>query len=1638
MMVVALAILFSSLTLWLVQSQIKYPLFILEVFVVLLIYSVLTKRYDLSFSKLDRFIIKGELSKVSGFVFDLLLIASSALIVVASSTVETETGIIYLILAFLSTSILSGHALLNISGITKYFSKLEVLVLSYISSFILSGFCTLILLGVNENTRSLIIPSFFIVLGSVSVFLRIRRKRSRDIIETEKPRSFSNNIDILAIALSVIFYLIFFYYTYPNFTLLPASDVSRHYSDAIILSRTPDLYTNFSYILFHAFEATFRSLSGFQQPITSFLSIQVLLNLFLPLSVYVLAKRFLGNLDRRIPAISTLFYSILSNFSFIYFTQLKVLNTSSTEIQLLQQDVAEKAFNGTINFLQPFGWFVPLSVSFVMFIAVFLLLRIHTIPRAIFIPLYSVLIFAMYLVHVSETVVFVIFIAVYSFVFRNTLNGNSNNGLRLDDALLSSFLGMIAASIFFGYAAFVWTSELRNTNASLGSVLVLILPLLLVGLCIIWRRTLLRRIHFATKHSSSRKFFPMLSTILVVVYLFGFLTWIFIEGFKTSAIYNLGIAPWFIYPVMLGIVGVLALLSIRYMRDILPNNSVSILLASLLILFLMGRVVSFVNLNLAVTGYWEKRFLLYLFLSASLLAPIPLVKLMEQFQVKINAKRNFVGTNGFLTAIICIIILSGFSSIVLQSEYWFSFGHSSPNRISEGELQGISYLKRILQHDGHALIITPSQRSSDIVTFAGPGYIFPLPQVALASNYPDVPLLTLVAHNLNHAYLYMDALDSDILQIDSQSWLVHHLLPMLPVVFSNGQATIYNATHVSFPLPNSDTSLLIPSDSIDNSWLYAYDVVSQSGKNYTVMYDTDSNALKSKTVILSFDPKQSYNFYQRFSSRNSTLGVNGWNVISGNWKSYSDGLHAGDKLNSLENIILSPISAKNLTSSTSFRMNSASPRVPSYISIVYSWADSKNYQYAGITTINNTVYVSFTNIINGERSFYPPWPGAETNLKVKPGELLNLTLSIRDQSSGEREQLFLNGTRYADRISTDNTKGYLGLSYGRMQNVIFEDFKLRELSKLNVRPISDYINYVKAGGHLYVINTDGYGDIAHSPIGSGGIPIIKTRESMPFHSYNPNRLQSSIRGSQANVTAPQPQNVTNAPTNGTVSKFATNVTSATGTTNVTAPLNIIKAPNSPTSPLLKNPSSVTSHIITKAPFNVPLTKAPSNTTSALSNVTALPTNVPSSAHTTIKVTTAKPPITSKAHILKKQKLQITIPSQHHLCIFGSVAICLNMAPAISPQIPTSTSSPLKTRSSTSSPLYQEDLAGGNVTTAISNVPSAKAPSNFTSAPSNVPSAKAPSNTHNATEHNKLQATIGDGRITYLDIQPILTNYNKNHLREEYSALGRISQFIDLRPLNASPPNYKGIRAIFRAMSGTGNFQATTSSIVFPTDGELKSIKIQTDHGGILSMSNVSNLRIDGYPHFIIESHNYFSLANGHGLYAHLSFDKMNNSGSVNLVTISLIKPATISGLSSEHKPFRYNSISNVDMMSNQALDMYARQPTLRIEHSNVTFNELYAGQIYTKVPVNGADLAFSGKIYLPIFMSDSYTLSSNISLDGSTHRMPPLSSYNELSSLLPPFSIAKLYSLNPLVRVLLLIPFLVSAIFILYSRASKS
>jgi hypothetical protein len=1051
--VVTLAAVFSSFTLWLLESWIKYPLFLFGILTIIVLYLIVSG-YDIKTTMKQTRI--GNLN--IGLTIDLFLMAS-ALSLLMFSVLHVDGGLVQLALALLCTSFLSGYALLNIFGLTHHFSKLENLVLSYILSYTFTGFITFVSLPINQDIRTLGVLTSFIVLGLISAFKHKRSKLS------SYPKSFSKNIDFLALLIAVTFYVISFYFTYPGFALLPGTDISRHYSHSVVLWRTPELYSAFQYLLSHLHESAFITLSN--ASVTYIQTALVTLNLMMPLAFYVMAKSYLESIDTRLPTISTIFYSTFSGFAWIYLTKLKLEGVGGSQLSLLSM-VNDKADNGAMYVAQPFLWYVPLSVSFTILITQFMFLRKFDLNKRDFVALFSLLIVASYLTHVTEAVIFTLFLCFYAFFSRN-------KDARIDDALLACIFGFVFLNAFYLILQYLFGISLGFFSLSL------ILPTLVSILVYVFRRTTVHGKVAACLHKLAVR--PLIKAVVYVTafaYILGLVVWIGgVPSFHTWAINEVAPIVWFCYPVFLGVIGILTIASFYYLlEDTKAKELLMLFIALIVFSFIFGKMMTFINVNFFWAGYREGRFSSYYLLASAILAPMALVKVLNGFNKKQGSLLKIV----ISASLISIITMCGIQSSFMVVEYWNS-GASPSNLPTKEEFEALNILKKVHQNDPYAFGLTLA--SDSMLTFAAPPYIGSTPQGFYTARNPEVPITELKAHNLSHPYLYMAKRDFQLLNRYSDSWLARHLLPMLPVIYRNNEVTIYNVSSVSFPQVNSTTALLIPFDeSLDpeEPWLYAYDMLSLGKYSYTVAYDLDPKIFSYETLMVPVDPPEGNILRRSFEDNFTQWG--GWTAVSGTWVYKTDGLHAG-KLGEYENaVILSPISAQNFTVSLSFKLLDGNLKVANYVSIVYDWRDKDNFKYTGLMFDSSGIYAYICSRENGNTTQYPPWPGLNTGLRWHLGDSFNLTVSINRNTA----TLCINGTDYLTAQSIAGG-GRIGISMDRFYQVLFTKFKAEAFSLIQDRNPAEYLDYVQNGGNLIVLNTNGYGYFANEMLKADGSTI---------------------------------------------------------------------------------------------------------------------------------------------------------------------------------------------------------------------------------------------------------------------------------------------------------------------------------------------------------------------------------------------------------------------------------------------------------------------------------------------------------------------------------------------------------------------
>lgn len=877
LIVAIVATVISLFTLWFIDSWIKYPLYLFEVSTIIILY-IIASGYEIRLTMKSAFEIRFDW----GLVINISFIACSTFLLLIA-LFNMNGGFVQTMLALLCTFLLIGYALLNIFGLGRYFSRLESIVLSYILSYIFTGLIVLVLLYINEDFRTTLILLTYIGLGLASML----NHRRQPIFSMQK--SLTRKIDLFALLLSTSFYALSFYFLYPEFALLANSDIVRHHAHSIVLWRTPEFYSVYQYFLAHLSMAAFIGLSV--APLATIQTVLVLLNFMMPLGFYIMSKSYTESIDERLPAVSTIFYSTFSGFAWIYLLKLKLNEAQESTLNLLEE-VNEASYYGISELIQPFLWYTPLSVSFMLLMIQLTLLKKPNIREKDFIVIFSLFTIANFMVHVAGSVILSLFLSFYALFSKD-------KALRIDDALKASIMGFTFLDFFYATLEYVF-----NKTSGLPLLTILLICTTILIFTYIYRKLIFQaKLNKVLSKLAIRSLVVMVLYLATFIYILGLIVWIVGVPFRAWMVAGIWLVPWFIYPVFFGVMGLLTLTSLYHLwQDPEKRKLLMPLMALIMFSLIFGKMLTFININLFYTGYWEIRLKSYIYLASAVIAPIILVRFFEWIKYRNNIKRTLIAT-----VVVSLVVVYGLQSTFVTLEYWniiVSNDKIVMKLSSQEEINAINFLTNILKKDKYAYIITLSEYSYHISVFSTPIHRLTgeYKQTYLYAKNPEMTLLFMKSHNLSHAYLYMHKRDYGILNRHSESWLAKHLISMLPIVYRNDEVTIYNVSSVSFPLSNSKTALVIPFDENEElieRWLYANDILSLGEYNYTTIFDLDPKAFSYTTLILPFDPLQEsgatrlrniedYLEYVKNGGRLIIINANGYGYFAGRTLKHSN------------------------------------------------------------------------------------------------------------------------------------------------------------------------------------------------------------------------------------------------------------------------------------------------------------------------------------------------------------------------------------------------------------------------------------------------------------------------------------------------------------------------------------------------------------------------------------------------------------------------------------------------------------------------------------------------------------------------------------------------------------------------------
>ena len=806
----------ASINFILIESSLKFWFFVFEVILVILMLFLLRNH------------VKAKIKMASSLLNTKYIISSPFLLslILLIFVMLKVYNVFTLILAIVTSFFTLGYVILYLIGFKALASPVEKLVLSFYLSIPVNCILFTFSLIFPEDWRATVLSSTYLALASL---MAIKRKKLQTEQFTRNKHSISfSTMDVLALTIIAVFFIFSIVVTYPQMAYRPALDIIRHYSASLMVNESTTSYAS-PYPWFHFQLATIQLLS--KQPMVIFQTALALLSIISILSFYIMAKAYLSDLNPRLPVISTIFWSLFSGFGWLYFLMQKLENANPSDYLALLGAANNKSY-WDIGYGQGpwiWLWFRPLTLGVTgLFILLYLLKR-RDLDRKCFMIVSYLALISIGMTHFSELVFYVMLLLAFS-IFLPTATQ-----IRIKETLNSSLMALLTILGFmFIYDVMDIKIKIPITNLAF-LVAASILSILILKL----KRFKLGSFSFPLRVRADSLPITYIIFGLSILWLATFLCWFFsTENFNVSMVSSVYGVPWLLYPVLLGICGLLTFPAIIYIVKHHLHHPVTVFIIIFFVGIVFGRLLTYINAYYVDSGYWERRFIPLVFFASCILASISTLHIASKIQSK----------TVLLSLMLSILITGGVTSTALSIEYQTLI--TSKVMLNIDELNQINLLKEL---SPSSYLLTFSWRSlkiSEYVPFTWRiGYFR---NHIWTATSPELVLNALFC-NGNPATIYLT--DEDCNQISSSSeylkgYVMSHLLGPISPFFNDTSASIYYLEAVAPPAENSKAVLVVPENGADQRYLYAYDIMSSIGYNYTTSYISDIQTLSEAETII--------------------------------------------------------------------------------------------------------------------------------------------------------------------------------------------------------------------------------------------------------------------------------------------------------------------------------------------------------------------------------------------------------------------------------------------------------------------------------------------------------------------------------------------------------------------------------------------------------------------------------------------------------------------------------------------------------------------------------------------------------------------------------------------------------------------
>jgi len=322
----------------------------------------------------------------------------------------------------------------------------------------------------------------------------------------------------------------------------------------------------------------------------------------------------------------------------------------------------------------------------------------------------------------------------------------------------------------------------------------------------------------------------------------------------------MGRVPWYVYPVIGGVVSFFGLVAVAIalhgwktlepkVRDTLVFCALSIGL-----LFILGKITSFINQEFFYTRFWESRILAYIHPVMSMLMAYAIVTLFGRFRAKRPPSMKYAAKIGAVSLITSVVILSGVSSTLMAGD--FSSRILFVASLTTEELEALNYLHYSLPEGFKTAYINLRTGKNYIRCFANDKYTYDT-NLWLGQYYFSPGSVLSAIDGADIKFLYLNRMrDAEDLE---KNLFIQQLVNALPVEFSNSEVTIYSIPPLRRPSGSSSIAIFSPEEiegeSYDAYALWFFSLM-MGNLSYSVISDVSDAAVlnATETLIMPHDP----------------------------------------------------------------------------------------------------------------------------------------------------------------------------------------------------------------------------------------------------------------------------------------------------------------------------------------------------------------------------------------------------------------------------------------------------------------------------------------------------------------------------------------------------------------------------------------------------------------------------------------------------------------------------------------------------------------------------------------------------------------------------------------------------------------